>query len=332
MTTSVLAQCLPPGIYFNLEASRYHNDPALGSGDLRRILKSAPDYWWSSSLNPLNHGRQVEADVGEEFGDAVPDDVPPEKLSHALLFGRACHTCILDGEFEFRTLYAPTDNPGNVKAGKDERARIRLNGMTPLKRADFDRILVAGSLIRANPQIAPAFEGGAREVSVFWRTPDGVPLKCRFDNLKRRVVADLKTIRNTRQKDFYAACRLRLTEHRLDIQAEHYLEGRAQLAQFVREDRVFGDHDPEWLDDVASAEDYTFCFAFWQADGAPISWGFYLTPGNPILSDHARPAVDRALARYREFTAKFNAGDAWLLSEPVQELDLSELPVFFGRD
>ncbi len=46
---------LPPlraGIYFGLDEVRYHSDPAVGSTDIRRLRRSAPDYWWHSHMNP----------------------------------------------------------------------------------------------------------------------------------------------------------------------------------------------------------------------------------------------------------------------------------------
>lgn len=295
------------GIYFGLDDREYHRDTALGSTDIRRLLGSAPDYYWHSPHNPLR-----------------PSDDP----TPAQLFGRAVHKFVLEGEAAFLADYAAVDLPGNTKAGKEQRAAVESEGKTPLKRDDWNRILLSGQMIRSNPHLAEAFSGGRSEVSVFWQREDGLRLKCRFDYLKVRAIADLKSIRNTRQIDFVEACRRSLADYGYDVQAAHYFEGRRAMRHLVADKKVYGLTSFEgeaWLRKVAASDEYAFVFVFWQADAAPITWACSLSSGNPIL-DAARRDIELALERYRDFEKRFGLDQPWILVHPVQELDQADLP------
>lgn len=295
------------GIYFELAADEYHADASLGSTDHRRLLRSAADYWWCSALNPA---REVD-----------------DNESAALIIGRAMHSCVLDGRRTFLDLYAPTFHKGNVKAGIEELKVIREAGKIPLKFPDYQRILAADALIKANPAISTAFEGGRREVSIFWTTLEGVPCKARIDYLKPRALIDLKSIRNMRETEFVDACRRRIADYRYDIQAAHYMEARAVMPGLP----VFGyAGDAAWLERVMTAPEYAFTIIFFQGDDAPISWGCSLSPKNPIL-EIARRSISAARWRYSQYLEQFGTGNAWVLSEPLAELSLEEMPKWFGQ-
>lgn len=294
------------GIYFGLDDSEYHADPALGSTDIRRLLKSGPDYWWESAHNPLK----------EEDDQTV-----------AQKFGRAVHKFVLEGEVAFLGCYAPVDLSGTTKAGKVERAEIEAAGKTWLKRDDFNRILLSGQMIRANPNLSEAFSGGRSEVSVFWQRPDGIRLKCRFDYLKVRAISDLKSTRNSRGIDFVEACRRSMAEYKYEIQASHYAEGRAQIGPLHADGLVYGDCDPAWLQKVADNPDFAFVFVFWQATSAPITWACSMSPGNPVM-ESGRHEIEQALERYRQFVATFGLENPWILSEPVREIDAADYPAW----
>lgn len=294
----------PLGVYFSLDDAAYHADVALGSGDLRRLAVSPFDFWWESRFCP---------------------DRKPEEPTRALIFGRAAHTAVLEGIDKFREMYAPLDYSGSTTRGKAERERIASMGMIGLSRDDYERVAIAASLIRLNPYMADAFNGGAPEVSVFWEA-DGIKKKARLDFLKPRATTDLKSIRNTLDIDFRDACRRRFVHSRLDAQAAHYNEGRAQIAGFLREGKVFGDAPRDLLDAVARAGDeFAFVFVFWQADGAPLTWGMQISPGNPVLA-RGQAVIDAAIANWKRFVAEFGTDAAWVIAEPPAEVYEHELP------
>jgi hypothetical protein len=296
-----------PGIYFGLDESEYHKDAALGSTDIRRLLTTPCDWWWHSDLNPAR---------------------PSVEPTPAMMFGRAVHACLLEGEETFRRQYGCCEHPGNIKAGKAERAAFEEAGKVPLKGDDYRRILIASATIKANPHLAEAFNGGLPEVSVFWER-DGVPMKCRIDYFKSRASVDLKSIRNARSIDFREACRRRFSDDRHDMQAAHYVEGRQQMLTLLTDGLVYGDHDDAWLAKAAAGA-AAFVFVYWQAEDAPVTWSRQLSPGNPVL-EYARNDIERALANYRQYREQFGTDRAWILAEPIEELDMSELPPWHAR-
>ena len=297
------------GIFFDLDEDEYHDDPALGSTDLRRLLASGPDYWWQSPLNP---------------------NQPERRSSPAQEFGKALHKIVLEGSQAFSVRYVrrPEDL---VRLDAKTKATLCPNGETVIECDDFDRILRSAELIQKNPDLAAAFESGMSEVSVFWEEiEDGFVVRCkaRFDYLKVRGVGDLKSIRNIYSKPFGDACMHSIANYRYDIQAAHYLTGRSQLPHLFDKGLVYGDHDALWLKRVADCQQYAFQWVFFQAEGAPITWSRSLSPGNPILDIGERDR-QKALQVYREFKNSFSDGEMWLLTEPVTELDINQLPGWF---
>ena len=56
------------GIYFNLSNEEYHDDPAIGSTDIKKLLKSPTEYWYNSQLNP---NRDLTKKQHLKFGSAL---------------------------------------------------------------------------------------------------------------------------------------------------------------------------------------------------------------------------------------------------------------------
>lgn len=301
---------IPDGIHFGLPEDAYHGDPALGSTGLKDLIDNAPDFWWSSWMNPARE---------------------PEKETPAKMFGRAVHICVLEGRDAFEAAYGPCEHPGNIKAGKEEREAIEAAGKLPLKRDEYNRILAASAFIRANSFLGDAFNGGQPEVSVFW-TDDGIRFKARFDYLKMRAIADLKSIRNPLNKSFVQACRDRIAGLDYVVSAAHYMDARRRMAAFVKSGQVYGAPDSEkfrsWLIQAAGITEFAFVFVFWQAEGAPISHGFKISPGNPIL-ESAKATIAKAVWNYRRFMDEFGTTAAWVPSTPLEELDETTLPVWW---
>lgn len=337
----------PDGIYFGMSDAVYHADKALGSTGLKKLVGNAPDFWWESWMNPARDEN---------------DDTP------AKIFGRQLHLCVLEGRDKFIAKYAPepiSDNyQGCLKTADDLRdflsekkasksgskaeliARAKQfpdcpaifdevlilaqkSGKELIKFKDYAKILAASAFIKANKTLANAFEGGQPEVSVFW-TVEGIRFKARFDYLKLNAITDLKSIANRNDKEFAKACRDAVASYDYIISAEHYTEGRRQLKRLLSEGRVFGSYDPEWLAKVAANEVFAFVFVFWQKDGAPISYGIKLSPGNPLFS-YARSMIAQAVDNYRTYLAEFGTETAWVPSTPLEELDETDLPVWYQQ-
>ena len=311
MSVEVLSPLLlADGVYFGLDAATYHADPALGSSDMKLLAYSPADYWHGSALNPNRDS----------------DEPTP-----AQVFGSAVHKLVLEGHQAFEGSYAPTDHNGSTKAGKAEREAIVEAGQTALKRDDWNRCLSAAMAIASNPHLAEAFTGGASEVSIVW-TDDGLRKKARIDHLKARASTDLKSIRPQRAISFAQNCIRAFTEHRYDVQACHYGDARRAMADLIKAGAVFGDHDPAWLARLQA--EAAFVFVFYRAEGAPLTHGLTLSPENPIIgaASPARDAIREAEANFRAFSDAFGPDRLWFDPAPLAELDIDQLPRWYGAN
>lgn len=300
-----------PGVYFGMPEDEYHADPSLGSTDMKRLLSNPADYWFCSSLNPI----KLTSD---------------EEDSLAKLRGHAYHKMVHEGRTTFEACYGVCEFPGNIKAGIEERKALALANRLPLRRADWDRIQLAGGIIRAEPELSESFSGGFAEVSVFWIDSRGIPKKARIDRLKHRASVDLKTIAPRTEIEFERACWNRLAELRYDLQVEHYNEGRAMLRAFLSTGAVHGDHDADLIKSIASERRWASVIVFLKTTNAPLVFGTKFSPENPILKyarDHLTLAEDNYLA-YRE---RFGLCTPWTQHKPLEEADMDNLPQWFGR-
>jgi hypothetical protein len=307
------------GIYFDLDEVPYHLDPALGSTDMGKLRDNPCDYWWGSPMNPMR---------------------PPDPDTPARLRGRAMHKLVLEGEAAFDALYmrgpehaedmTPAEKSASTKAAKAE-AKKANKEILP---ADaYDRVSISSAMITKNPKLATAFTGGAPEVSIFW-TREGIRRKARLDYLKPRGIGDLKSINNTREIAFPAACRNSIANYHYEMQAAHYIEARTMVAQFFAEGLVFPSTGiDKWRDllrKCAESKVFAFQWVFFQAEKAPVTWSRILSPANPIF-DIATREIEMATDNYRAFMERFGRDSMWLLLDDPEELDISELPSWWGR-
>lgn len=299
------------GIYFGMSDDEYHGDPALGSTGLKKLVDNAPDFWWSSAMN--------------KYREEENDDTPSK------IFGRQLHQCVLEGVETFKAGHLPQYHPGNRKEGMAEVANIKAAGKIPVKFKDYGRLLAASAFIKANTFLRNAFEGGQPEVSVFW-TVDGIRFKARFDYLKMNAITDLKSIRAKTEKPFKMLCMDALGSYDYLVSAEHYSDGRRQMSRLIKDGAVFNaPSDPgfmPWLIQVAGNKTFSFVFVFWKADGSPITKGFKLSPTNPLF-DMARGRIARAVSNYQKYMEEFGPDTAWVLNEPLDEIDETDLPAFY---
>jgi hypothetical protein len=299
----------PDGLYFGMEAAAYHADTALGSGDMKRLAANPVAWWYGSKLNPRR---------------------PADRDTPAMRFGRAVHCMVIEGRAAFERQYAPTEYPGNVKAGKDERAVIAARGQEALAREDYDRALIAGTYIKSDPELAKAFHGGAGEVSVFW-TENGIRKKARFDYLKVGSIVDLKSTYEQDELEFDDNCKRLIAKRRMYVQVAHYMAGRDRLGWFLQQGMVNGPHDPKWLSAVTAAKEYVWVWVFYQSGGAPETWGTY-TDRASKLYDLGVSYVSLAEHNYKTFSEKFGtAGEPWVRTRKLERYQEDEQPEWIWR-
>lgn len=293
-----------PGIYFDLDETPYHADPALGSSDIKKLIAEPADYWWNSHYNP-----------------ARPDD----NDTPARALGRAVHHAALFGLESFRKHYGRCAHPGNIKAGKEEREHFESLGIEAMRAADFDRVLAAATMVRANPEIMDAFSGGAAEVSIFWEQPvDGetVRRKARFDYLRPTAIVDLKSHAPSEGMEFHVSCHRAMKVHGYPTQAAAYMQALPYAKALIEAGQVTGDMDVARR--LFAAESHVFSFIFWASQGAPLTYGLILSPQNGLIQ-HANSMIEAALSRFVDFRREFGTDRAWIRPRPLAEVSPEEV-------
>jgi len=343
---------LPDGIYLGLDEARYHADSALGSSNIRDLLKGANLYWWKSWMNPNR---------------------PKDKKTESKILGSATHKLLLEGFKAFDAIYVrgPYTDADEHLSGPEKGAMTKeakkklLEGQELLKADDYDFVMNCKSVVDSDPELAGCLDNGPSEVSIFWTRSDGVRCKVRLDKLKIGGIGDIKTIANERERDLEEACCLDIKTYRYDIPAEHYSEGRRQMGALLAKGLVFAGTEQlgkvgkdkvkvegsDGLSKEVSGRDYTvdetkmlqflgkcaaqkafgFQFVFIPKSGAPDAWSTVITshPDNPFTQG-AHMDIARAIERYKKAKERFGTG-RWLPLKPVEELDLSQMPYGFGK-
>lgn len=158
----------------DLDEEEYHRHPALSSSGARLLLPpNCPAIFrWR-----MDHPQTSDAfDIGH--------------AAHMLVLGAGAPIYTVDAD-DWRT-----------KAAKEEAAGAREFGMTPLLKADHEKVLAMAAALREHPIAGRLFkpEAGRPEVSLFWTDDEtGVDCRARLDWLPqtqpsgRVVVADYKT-------------------------------------------------------------------------------------------------------------------------------------------
>lgn len=188
------------GIVPNLDEAIYHADPALGSTDIRAVVKS-PAKFAEYRNDPF------EPTEAMRLGSAV----------HAKVLGTPSPVVVLHYE-NYRTKQAQSDRDAAIADGKTP----FLDGSERL--AAIEAMAEAVLAHKGAREILEAVQG--REVSAFVTDPaTGVPLKARFDIYGDQECADLKSAADASPSGFERAVK----DHRYDIQQEHYLKVRELL-------------------------------------------------------------------------------------------------------
>lgn len=337
---------MEPGLYVDMPESVYHQDPSLGSTDIRRLLTGPSEFHFSWAGNP---------------------DREDQDDSDALTFGRAVHKLVLEGRQSFDGLFAgKPEGPDVLVTAEDMRAFLRAHGLhdkgskeamaerilavSPqvqiqdvivdrarrdgrqiLSHDAYKRIVMASAYITANPKLSRSFVGGHSEVSVFW-IRRGIRMKARFDYLKvinwqdRRtaMINDLKSFSRVKPGQPLLQA-IRETAAGYKHQAAHYLDGLKHAKRHISQGLVHGDADADWLQRVATSQAALFCFVFFKSQGAPYAQAELISPQNPIM-DYAARDIENALDTFQRYFDAFGHTGPWVdLSDP-EELSQEDLP------
>lgn len=219
--------------------------------------------------------------------------------------------------------------------------RASHEGKTMIHAANDRRIRIASRMILAHEEIAKAVQGGWPEVSVFWFcSVTGAPMKARFDYLKMRMIADLKSFGNNAGMPIDRAIERTIAAYRYPMQHVIYEEAAMQARAMIRDrgvdEAVF--HCGEVIDEAEVARRDEFCakwaqqteapgfmFIFQQSGDAPVTRG-KIMPKGTVYSVTKSRCED--LKRKWVECAKTYGVLPWLDIQPVDEIEDERIPLW----
>lgn len=162
----------------NSQLSAIPNGGSLVIVDLSNDLYHACDGYSSTQLRMVQRGGTAAL----AWYKSAPRD---ESRSGALSLGTAVHTAILEPErFDEAFVCAPDVNL-RTSDGKAALAafeeQCEADGLTPMKSDDYRKVCLMRDSAMAQPFIAALLQRGVAELSVFYRTEQGVLFKVRPD-------------------------------------------------------------------------------------------------------------------------------------------------------
>lgn len=354
-----------PGIYFNMDEATYHASPALSSSGIRHLLVSPLDYWTNSRLNPAYTDQKTDAMIlGTAFHRRL---LEPEKF--VSMYGAwpnpADYPNAVDGGDDLKALCGQL---GLKKSGKiaDMCERIleanpdaelwpvikadlikRQAGRILLKASELSDIERAARIIFAHQSAARALTGGFSEVSIFWIDEEtGVPLKCRVDNLKVKVIVDVKSFSNPLGKPIGNAVAGAVANGRYDVQAVIYDAGVDAAKRLLRSHGAQVLHgadniENDWLLAFAACERHAFAFVF--VETGPVTnvrvrefkeiEGF----GGQGMTQNAYwssglSGFRRGVRKYVECMKKFGQDKPWIEDEPMKPFNDMDFPIYMFNE
>lgn len=344
-----------PGIYFNLEESRYHMDPALGSSKVKAI-----------AVDPY------EFKFNEMYGE--------DKDTDALNFGSGLHSRLLEGKSAFHsrfcTEFDKSKHPNAlvtvadlkgwlesygqselsskkkddlVKAVLDINPEVEIldvlkakwdaenEGKIALKPKRWAQVEVAARWVQRDPLLSAVMEdgtfiAGAPEVSVFYEDR-GVRLKARFDRLLRHAIVDVKSFapRQPGPIDGPNGSALKaINNMRYDLQAADYIRAWKYAKELYAQGLVFGDEPYDgFLAECFARDEPKWIWIMVKSTGAPqplvIDWVA------KFAKARAAEQVEDAIDTYIRLRDEYGDDQEWPPMRPAMTADDVDLPSWFGR-
>lgn len=349
---------IPDGVFLNLDHQVYIDDPAAGGGSIKDWLEDIED-WHARKRNPV--WMQMLAPKGENAA----------KESADTLFGTAAHCAVLEPwAFDERYMVEPTipdwpDTKGQIAdaikhAGgtppKDSALRIQFVAMArmmniktsddwedELAQMSAGRIRISAKwkfelltlqrVIERHSAAQQFLTGGRSEVSVFYTDERGHRYKCRFDYLRVKFAADVKTYMKKKGKGPVDSFLAAVSDFCYDLAAVHYMDIRKNhLPRLVQEGRVYDgldmvkDADGVWSLPEASVDDVAFMNkvaafenpSWWWI--ACCKWGVPRIdciefPTDILAYASSETQLENAKERYRQMREAFGDDDSELWVE-----------------
>lgn len=342
-----------PGIYFDLDATEYHRDDALGSSSIK----------------------EYAADVYEAQFNRLYRE---EQDTDALRFGSALHARILEGRESLNTQFCHEFDKSLVKDALDTVADMKswleakgIKGLSGKKKDDliaavreidpnqpiaavikaqwdaenegktmltpkrWAQIETAARWLQRDPLLSAVmtdgtFNAGAPEVSVFYEDR-GVRLKARFDRLLRHAIIDVKSFAPWFSGNLEGAAIKVIERMRYDIQAADYVRAWHRGKELFLEGRVFGKQPyPTFLEECFDRDEPSWIWIMVKSKGAP----------QPLVVDWkakfamraAMDKVEQAISDYIRLRDEYGEDNEWPPMRPALTVDDTSLPSWFGNN
>jgi len=363
-----------PGIYFGMSEDDYHAVPAGSTSGLKRMGVSSMNFWADSWLNQdreeedekqhFSLGKAIhclvlegpeayaerfaadldKADYVDEIGKSLLLETTHQIKARIVDFGSKPTTKGYDDatrparKEDWIAQLLDLEPDALIWEQMLARHRAENEGAQFITAKTDRRVRIAAKMILAHPEIGKAMDGGYGEVSIFWHCKaTGLPMKARFDKLKMRLIADIKSFANQGGKPIDRAITTAIASYRYNMQHVIYLEAAEAAKAMIRERGAAcitvtpfcevdeGERQVEWAKKWATQPEPAFLFVFQQTGSAPVTRGKLMPKGT--LYSVTKSRVDEMKRRVIE-CAKAYGIDPWLDIEPVETLLDEEIPSY----
>jgi hypothetical protein len=226
--------------------AEYHAHAAVGSTQLKSILRS-PAHFWAAHRDPNRK---------------------PFEPSTAMLEGTVVHAMILEPDTVGDVVIAiPDDAPSKrSKAGESWWADFDKAAGSRIKVAAdrLSELQACANNVRGDPIVSSLLADCDFEASGFWRDRDtGIECKFRPDAMKRNgsIIVDVKTTSDAAEDAFAKS----IANYSYHLSASHYMEGALECT----------DSQPHSFLFLAVETFAPFAFAIYRADATVTSKGDY---------------------------------------------------------
>jgi hypothetical protein len=339
-----MTDLIKPGIYFGMPEDIYHDDPALGSTDLKELALDPIEYQYGRL-----HGEERTETFALKWGSAIHCRMLEGRAALAERFpvepDKSDYPDLLDTMDDLRERCSSLGiKPGRTKAEAianirqwDPKVpiweeivagfRTKAGNKTTLPRTALAEIERAVEWMQRDPYLAPVMEdgtmtAGASEVSIFYED-NGVRLKARIDHLLSHAIVDLKSFRPVFREQVKRAAVKAIERQRYDLQAASYVRAIQRAAELYSTGQVFSNpYGPEFLDAVFSAVadgSMKWVWVLIKASGAPQPVVRELNLDSMIFRT-ASDSIERAIDDYRTYSKDFGPDSDWAPSLPAEVL------------
>lgn len=343
----------PAGVYLNLPAEEYHADPSLSASGIKSMGASPQTYWYQFlDPNRVDDSDTPAKALGRAIHKMVLEGVDEFNLAYAAEPQPEDYPGCLQGE---KALRAKCEELSLKKSGSLEDISNRILDVDPdcnlwpiIKRrfhasvAGSDKEVIsaevykqcqrASTAINANDSARAAFSGGLPEVSVFWKTPDGVPMKSRFDYLKPQAIIDLKTFSNPNGTPIDSAVVYAVSRYLYYVQAYVYLQAASAAKLLIQNGHVYGE-DASALQQFARVkEDPRFYFVFLETGPAMnVLVREFTRSRTDLMSlvwENGKRTSERAIQVWADCMNNFGPNQPWIMNQPVRPFMDEEFPLW----